>query len=69
LNSSPADRPRRPAAGLDAARLEGLALCGLIADGYCESPDEAGVIVGYAAAPRHAFDRAVETLAAVLDRQ
>jgi GntR family transcriptional regulator/MocR family aminotransferase len=65
----PLEDPRQEAAILDAARLEGLGLGGLIADGYCEPPDGAGVIVGYAAAPRHAFDRAVETLAAVLVRQ
>jgi hypothetical protein len=42
--------PRQETAILSAARLEGLGLGGLIADGYCEPPDDAGVIVGYAAA-------------------
>jgi GntR family transcriptional regulator/MocR family aminotransferase len=62
----PLEHPRQEAMILTAARREGLGLGGLIADGYSETPDAAGVIVGYAAAPRHAFDRAVETLASVL---
>jgi GntR family transcriptional regulator / MocR family aminotransferase len=54
------------AAALAAARAEGVALGGLVADGYYESGDRAGIIVGYAATPEHSFQRAGDTLAAVL---
>ena len=49
-----------------AARAAGVALSGLRADRYCESDPRAGLVVGYAAAPDHTFDRAVEALASVL---
>lgn len=51
---------------LAAARAAGVALSGLRADRYCESDPRAGLVVGYAAAPDHTFDRAVEALASVL---
>jgi GntR family transcriptional regulator / MocR family aminotransferase len=52
---------------LAAAHSAGIALGGLATDGYYETEGgRAGLIVGYAAAPEHAFDSAVEALASAL---
>jgi GntR family transcriptional regulator / MocR family aminotransferase len=58
--------PDVEADALAAASAAGIGLDGLAAGGYYEHDTEAGLIVGYAAAPEHAFQRAVDTLASVL---
>jgi len=54
------------AAALAVARSAGIGLGGLVADAFYESDDRAGLIIGYAAAPEHAFGSAVEALASAL---
>jgi GntR family transcriptional regulator/MocR family aminotransferase len=51
---------------LAAANAAGIGLDGLASGGYYELRPAAGLIVGYAAAPEHAFDRAAATLATTL---
>jgi GntR family transcriptional regulator/MocR family aminotransferase len=53
---------------LQAAFAEGVMLSGLIADGYYEGNPRAGIIIGYAAPPEHAFRQALEALTAALRR-
>jgi GntR family transcriptional regulator/MocR family aminotransferase len=54
------------AAALAHTRAAGIGLGGLAADEYYEHPGRAGLIVGYAAAPDHAFASAVQALASAL---
>jgi GntR family transcriptional regulator/MocR family aminotransferase len=51
---------------LAAAHAEGIGLGGLTADGYYENDGQAGLIVGYAAAPEHTFQPAIKALATLL---
>jgi GntR family transcriptional regulator/MocR family aminotransferase len=54
------------ARAITAANAAGIGLGGLTAGGYYERHPAAGLIIGYAAAPEHAFEEAVATLAATL---
>jgi len=49
-----------------AARRAGIALDGLITGSYYETAGRPGVLIGYAAAPEHAFVRGLEALVEVL---
>jgi GntR family transcriptional regulator/MocR family aminotransferase len=51
---------------LAAAAARGLGLSGLIAERYYEGSPRAGLIVGYAAAPEHAYGQALAALVAAL---
>ncbi len=51
---------------LAAANAAGIGLGGLAADRYHERGRGAGLVVGFAAAPEHTFERAVDALAGVL---
>lgn len=55
------------AAAIAAAAAAGVGLDGLATGGYHEGGGAAGLIVGYAAAPEHAFERGVEALLAALE--
>jgi GntR family transcriptional regulator/MocR family aminotransferase len=51
---------------LATARARGVAVDGLTAGGYYEGRSRAGIIVGYAAAPEHAYVAAVDAFAGAL---
>jgi GntR family transcriptional regulator/MocR family aminotransferase len=51
---------------LAAAATHGVALGGLIAERYYEGSPRAGLVIGYAAAPEHAFGQALAGLVAAL---
>jgi GntR family transcriptional regulator/MocR family aminotransferase len=51
---------------LAAARSRGIGIEGLLGAGYYEGDGPAGLIVGYAAPPEHAFRAAVEAIVSVL---
>ncbi len=50
-----------------AASAAGVGVGGLVADGYYERGGSAGLVVGYAAAPEHSFQRAVEAFVSALE--
>jgi GntR family transcriptional regulator/MocR family aminotransferase len=56
------------AEALAAAKAERIGVAGLAADRYYERGEGAGLLVGFAAAPEHAYPSAVEALAGVLAR-
>jgi GntR family transcriptional regulator/MocR family aminotransferase len=51
---------------IDAAGKRGVAVDGLLSGGFFEGDGRAGVIVGYAAAPEHAYAAAVDAFARAL---
>jgi GntR family transcriptional regulator/MocR family aminotransferase len=62
----PLSSARLEATALAAANAAGIGLGGITADRYYERGRGAGLIVGLAAAPEHAFPSSIEALAGVL---
>jgi GntR family transcriptional regulator/MocR family aminotransferase len=54
-------------AAVEAAQARGIGIYGVLGAGYYEGEGRAGLIVGYAATPEHAFASAVDALVAALD--
>jgi GntR family transcriptional regulator/MocR family aminotransferase len=59
----PLGNAQTEAEAIAAAKLAGIGLDGLAGGGYYERDPAAGLIIGYAAAPEHAYSRAIEALA------
>jgi GntR family transcriptional regulator/MocR family aminotransferase len=62
----PLQDPHTEAEAIAAANHAGIGLDGLATGGYHEQSSAAGLIIGYAAAPEHAYSRAIEALAHTL---
>ena len=62
----PLPDPDTETSALDAARAAGIGLTGLTADGFYERDPQTGIIIGYAAAPEHAFLPAIAALSTAL---